>query len=216
MSPRLAPVTCLALLLLPVGSLAAQQADEPAPTGSRITNAGVVRANATVDSVFLRRTHAVDTVDVGDFAAHLLARLGVPPFDDSLAFRVHADSSLVWITGRLRDFPPESRTELGPLFSFIDSLTPFVAEIALTRGDHGVMRFRLRRVTVSGFPIPELLLLPALREYNRRYPVLAQNGRELLIAMPEEAVVRLVPDGVELRMPPREEGEPPAGMDDRR
>jgi hypothetical protein len=200
---RLSPAASALLLFLPVGGLLAQGSGSSTDAGSRITNPGVVRANATVDSVFLLRTHPVDTVDIGDFTAHLLARLGVPPFDDSLAFRVHADSSLAWITGRLRDFPPESRTELGPLFSFIDSLTPFVAQVALTRGSHGVMRFRLMRVTVSGFPIPELLLLPALREYNRRYPVLAQNGRELLVAMPEEAVVRLVEGGAELRMPAR-------------
>jgi hypothetical protein len=203
MSIPLSRLTLVPILALSAVTLPGQQETAPVATGSRITNQGVVRANAIVDSVFLLRTHPVDTVDVGDFAAHLLARLGVPPFEDSLAFRVHADSTLVWITGRLRDFPPESRDELGPLFSFIDSLTPFVAEIALTRGASGVMRFRLMRVTVSGFGVPDLLLGPALREYNRRYPVLAQNGRELLIAMPLEATVRLVGDGVELTMPPK-------------
>jgi hypothetical protein len=57
------------------------------------------------------------------------------------------------------------------------------------------------RVLVGGFPIPEILLLPALREYDRRYPVLANDGRDLLVAMPPEATVKLVEDGIELKMP---------------
>ncbi len=159
----------------------------------------MVRADSVVEAVFLSRTRSIDTVAIGDFASHLLARLGVPPFDDSLAFRVSADSTRVRIRGRLRDFPPESRQELGPIFSFVDSLTPFVAEISMPQHNGGLMRFRLLRVTVSGFPIPDLLLLPALREYDRRYPVLASGGRELLVAMPTDAEARLVENGIELR-----------------
>ena len=60
--------------------------------GSRITNAGVVRANAATDSVFVLRATLVDTVDIGDFASYLLAHIGAPPFPDSLAFRVTSDS----------------------------------------------------------------------------------------------------------------------------
>ncbi len=175
-------------------------AQEPLP-GSRISNAGVLRADSAVEAVFLARTRLVDTVDIGDFASHLLARLGVPPFPDSLGFAVTSDSVRVKIVGRLGDFPPESQVELGPIFFFVDSLTPFTAEIALVDKANGVMRFRLMRVLVGGFPIPELLLFPALREYDRRYPVLANGGRDLLVAMPPEAVVKLVKDGIELRMP---------------
>jgi hypothetical protein len=200
----LAPI----VLLLPTnGSAQGQVTATPPDSGSRITNAGVERANAILDSVLLQRTHPVDTVDIGDFAAHMLARLDVPPFEDSLGFRVFADPDLIKIKGTFRDFPAESRAELGPIFTFIDSLTPFAAEIALTRGDRGVIRFRLNRVTVAGFPIPEIMLLPALREYNSRYPVLAQNGRELLIAMPIDALVKLVNGGVEIRIKPEAESE---------
>lgn len=173
------------------------------PSELRITDAGVRRAAGVVDSVFLQRTHPVDTVAVGDYAAYLLARLGVPPFGDSLAFVVTSDSAVVRISGRLADFPADTRAELGPIFRFVDSLAPFVAEIALTNAANGIQRWRLMRVTVNGFAIPALLLDPALREYDRRYPVLASGGREFLVAMPPEATVRLVADGLELRMPAR-------------
>ncbi len=171
------------------------------PDSLRFTNAGVLRADSAVEAVFVTRTRPVDTVAIGDFASHLLARLGVPPFEDSLAFLVTADTSRVRIQGRLRDFPPESREELGPIFSFIDSLTPFIATISMPQHSGGIMRFRLERVTVSGFPIPDILLLPALQEYDRRYPVLASRGREFLVAMPPEADARLLDNGIELRMP---------------
>lgn len=170
----------------------------------------MVRAAARVDSVFIVRNHVVDTVDIGDFAAYLLARLGVPPFGDSLAFRVSADTSTIRITGRLMDFPAEARGELGMIFFFLDSTATFSADIAMPEHSGGLMRFRLRRVVVAGLPIPELLLLPALAEYNRRYPVLASGGREFLVAMPVEATARLVTNGIELRMPvPRDRRGPP-------
>lgn len=162
----------------------------------RITNAGVLRADSAIDAVFQHRSSALDTVAIADFASHLLARLGVPPFEDSLNFRVTADSALVRITGRLMDFPVESRQELGPIFSFIDSTTPFTAEISMPQRADGIMRFRLERVRVAGFGVPELLLLPALREYDRRYPVLASGGRELLIAMPRDGEARLIDGGI--------------------
>jgi hypothetical protein len=189
------------LLLIILSSLAAPMAAQlPAP-GLGISNAGVVRADSAVDAVFIGRTRLVDTVAIGDFASHLLARLGVPPFADSLGFEVTSDTTRARIVGRLRDFPPEARVDLNPIFFFVDSLTPFTAEVSLVDRANGVMRWRLERVLVGGFPIPELLLLPALREYDRRYPVLANGGRDLLVAMPPEATVTLVKDGIELRMP---------------
>ena len=191
----------LGILLVAPAAVAPQCGDATAalePDGWRISNAGVVRADSAIEAVFLERTRQIDTVAIGDFASHLLARLGVPPFEDSLRFRVTADSMLVRITGRLMDFPPESRHELGPIFNFIDSTTPFTAEIAMPQRSGGVMRFRLERVRVSGFPIPDLLLLPALREYDRRYPVLATDGRELLVAMPPDGEARLVEGGIEI------------------
>lgn len=188
---------CLVLIALAAPPMVAQ---EPL-SGSRISNEGVLRADSAVDAVFIARTRLVDTVDIGDFASHLLARLGVPPFEDSLAFAVTSDTARVRIGGRLKDFPEVARNELSGIFFFLDSLTPFEAEISMPGRQDGLMRFRLERVRVAGFPIPELLLIPALREYDRRYPVLASGGRELLVAMPPEATATLVSDGIELRMP---------------
>jgi hypothetical protein len=167
--------------------------------GSPITNDGVIRAGNTVDSVFVQRTAAIDTVDIGDFTGYLLARLGVPPFADSMGFRVTSDTNRARISGRLLDFPVEARSELGPIFFFVDSTALFVAEIGLRQRTGGLMRFRLERVTVAGFPIPQLLLIPALLEYSRRYPVLAADGWEFLVAMPVDGEVRFLRDGLELK-----------------
>lgn len=171
--------------------------------GSRITDSGVVRAGAIIDSVFLARTRLVDTVDIGDFASHVVARLGVPPFGDSLLFRVTSDTQLVRIAGRLSNFPVYERNELGPIFRFLDSNAVFVAEISMPQHDQGIMRFHLDRVTVQGIGIPDILLLPALQEFATRYPVLADGGREFLVAMPPDAHARLVHNGLEISMPPR-------------
>lgn len=193
------------LLVATAGPLTAQQEG-----ANRLTNEGVVRAASAVDSVFLERTHLVDTVNIGDFAAYLLARLGVPPFADSLAFRVTSDTSRVRISGRMMDFPPETRAELGVVFSFIDSMAPLVAEISMPQHANGLMRFRLERVLINGFGIPAFLLNPALVEWERRYPVLSSGGREFLVAMPPEAVAKMLRDGIEIRMPPPEPRKPAA------
>lgn len=178
-------------VILPMAAAA-----QAGPSGSGISNAGVVRADSAVEAVFVARTRTIDTVAIGDFASHLLARLGVPPFEDSLQFRVTADSALVRITGRLMDFPEYTRRELSPIFAFVDSTTPFTAEISMPQHSNGLMRFRLQRVRVAGYPVPNILLAPALLEYDRRYPVLASEGRELLVAMPADGEAKLVDGGI--------------------
>ncbi|MEP6590725.1 MAG: hypothetical protein ABJC19_06040 [Gemmatimonadota bacterium] len=175
---------------------------EAQAVGSLITNAGVARASSAVDSVFVDRQKRSDSVDVGDFTAYLLARLGVTRLDDSLAFRVSSDSSRIRIRGRLMDFPPQARAELGPIFSFLDSTSVFVAELSMPQAQYGIMRFRLERVIVGRTSIPDFLLAPALSEYSRRYPVLSAGGREFLVGMPPDARTRLIPNGIELWMPP--------------
>ncbi|MBL0179308.1 MAG: hypothetical protein IPP98_09320 [Gemmatimonadetes bacterium] len=187
------------LVLLATTPLAAQ--DNITPNGSRITTPGVTRASATVDSVFVEKRSTQGRVDVGDFTAYLLARLGVPPFSDSLAFLVTSDSSRIRIRGRLMDFPPEARAELGPIFSFVDSTSSFMAELSMPQRDNGVMRFRLERLLVRDIALPEFLFLPALAEYARRYPVLTAGGREFLVAMPAEARVGIGANVLELVMP---------------
>ncbi|MEO5799218.1 MAG: hypothetical protein ABIZ70_05015 [Gemmatimonadales bacterium] len=181
---------------------AAQTSPSPVPMpGSLITNAGVARANAAVDSVFVQKKTRIETIDVGDFTGYLLARLGVPRLDDSLKFRVSSDTTRIRIRGRLMDFPAQARAELGPIFSFVDSTAVLVAELSMPQYQDGVMKFRLQRVTVGGTSIPEFFLSPALSEYARRYPVLSGGGRELLVAMPPEGSARLVKNAIELRMP---------------
>lgn len=196
------PLWCSPLLLslLVAAPLFAQEAVPRLP-GSRITNAGVARANRAVDSVFIARTLPADTIEIGDFAGYLLARLGVPPFTDSLNFAVTADTMRVRISGRLMDFPIEARSELGPIFTFIDSTSVFSVDISMPQFSERLMRFRLERATVRGIPIPDLLLTPALDEYSRRYPVLSGGGRELLVEMPPGATAHLVTDGIAIYLP---------------
>ena len=188
----------LTLLAVPLLGLRAQDS----LPGSRISNAGVLRAEAATDSVFINRSRLVDTVDIGDFASFLLARIGAPPFDDSLAFKVTADSQRIHISGRLMDFPADSRAEIGPIFRFLDSTSVWVAQISMPQAENGIIIFRFEGLRVSGLPIPDLLVAAALDEYRQRYPrMLAANGREFHVEIPREARVRLVHNGIVLRMP---------------
>jgi hypothetical protein len=167
--------------------------------GFRITNPGVIRATAATDSVFVARTLARDTVNIGDFAAFLLAQIGAPRFDDSLQFKVTSDSLRVHIAGRIMDFPASSRAELGPIFGFLDSTIVFVAEVSLPQADSGIMVFRLERLLVHGFPIPDLLVLGALEKYRSQYPkMLAAGGKEFHAGMPHDGRAALTTDGIVL------------------
>ena len=189
----------LAILVLAIAHALHGQDSLP---GFRITNLGVVRATAATDSVFIARTRAVDTVNIGDFAAFLLAQIGAPRFDDSLAFKVTSDSQRVRIAGRIMDFPAASRAELGPIFGFLDSMTVFVAEVSMPQADSGIMVFRLERLLVRGFPIPDILVLGALEKYRAEYPrMLAAAGKEFHAAMPREAHAILIANAIVLQMP---------------
>ncbi|MGH7594426.1 MAG: hypothetical protein ACRELE_11345 [Gemmatimonadales bacterium] len=191
----------IALLL---GFAARSAAGQDTLPGSRITNAGVVRATRATAAVFISRTRLSDTIDIGDFASLMLARIGAPPFSDSLAFKVTADTQRVRVSGRLMDFPPDSRAELGPIFSFLDSTSVFVAEISMPQAEDGIMVFRLERLTVRGFPIPDLLVLAALERYRREYPrMLSAGGKEFHVEIPREAHAALTTNGVVLVMPPK-------------
>jgi hypothetical protein len=172
--------------------------------GSRITNAGVVRATAATDSVFIARTRLVDTVNIGDFTAFLLAQIGAPRFDDSLAFKVVSDSERVRVSGRIMDFPVSQRAELGPIFGFLDSTTVFTAEVSMPQAENGIMIFRLERLLVHGFAIPDLLVLGALEKYRSQYPkMLAAGGKEFHAAIPLEARATLIANAIVLQMPPK-------------
>jgi hypothetical protein len=191
---------CAMMLIVAVAHPANGQDTLP---GFRITNPGVVRATAATDSVFIARTRAADTVNIGDFTAFLLAQIGAPRFDDSLAFKVTSDTQRVRIAGRIMDFPASTRAELGPIFGFLDSTTVFIAEVSMPQADNGLMVFRLERLLVHGFPIPDLLVLGALEKYRAQYPkMLAAGGKEFLAAMPREGRAELITNAIVLRMPP--------------
>jgi hypothetical protein len=196
MSVRAAILACVLVA-------ASAQAQDSLP-GSRLSNAGVIRAGSATDSVFVARTRLVDTLDIGDFASFLVAKLGTARLYDSLAFKVTADSQRVRVSGRLMDFPPDSRAQLGPIFSFLDSTSVFVAEVSMPQAQDGIMIFRLEQISVRGLTIPDLLLAAALSSYRTRYPdKLAAGGREFHVEIPREAHAKLVTNGIVLRMPPK-------------
>lgn len=196
MSIRGAAIACLLFAT-------AARAQDSLP-GSRLTNAGVLRAGSATDSVFVARTRLVDTIDIGDFGAFLLAKIGGARLYDSLAFKVTADSQRVFVSGRLMDFPPDARAELGPIFSFLDSTSVFVAEISMPQAQDGIMIFRLERLSVRGLTIPDLLLMAALSSYKSRYPdKLAADGREFHVEIPRQAHASLIANAIVLRMPPK-------------
>lgn len=196
-------IRIVTLTLIAFGTAVPARAQDTLP-GSRLTNAGVVRAGSATDSVFVARTRLVDTIDIGDFASFLVAKLGGTSLYDSLAFKVTSDSLRVRISGRLMDFPPDSRAELSPIFAFLDSMSVFVAEISMPQADGGILVFRLERITVRGLTIPDLLLLAALSSYRAKYPdKLAAGGKEFHAEIPRDARAKLVHDAIVLRMPPK-------------
>lgn len=172
-----------------------------APAG-RITPDGVVRAQAVVDSVFLDRKAREGFIDGGDWASYLLVRLGATPLPDSLGIVVTTDSQAIAFTGRIQDLPPEGRAMLGPLLALMDSSTVLAAEVLLLPSSKGIVHFQLSRVTVGGFPVPEIVLRSMLFNIGDRYPELTKSGRDLFVQIPPDGSVVLVKDGVRLAAPP--------------
>ena len=196
-------MTLHTLVLAVFTTVAPPQAQDTLP-GSRLSNAGVVRAGSATDSVFVARTRSVDTINIGDFTSYLMAKLGNTNLYDSLEFKVTADSSHVRIAGRLKDFPAEFRTDLAPVFAFLDSNSVFVVELSMPQADSGIMVFRLERLSVRGLAIPDLLVLAALSSYRAKYPdKLSAGGKEFHVQIPREARAKLTKDAIILRMPPK-------------
>ena len=194
----------LRMLGLAVFTITATGHAQDSLPGTRLSNAGVVRAGSATDSVFVARTRAVDTINIGDFASFLIAKLGGTRLYDSLQFKVTSDTQRVRISGRLMDFPADSRSEISPIFAFLDSTSVFVAEISMPQADSGIMVFRLERLTVRGLTIPDLLVLAALSSYRAKYPdKLAAGGKEFHAEIPRQAHAKLIKDAIVLRMPPK-------------
>src|SRR6478736_5670611 len=188
------------MILLALALLQAPAA--PDTTGSLMTNAGVFRAAGKVDSVFVARLRDTATVDVGDWTAYLMARLGVQPIPE-MGLRVTVDTLRLRVRGRLKDIPPEARASLQSFLAMLDPETPFVATVSLRLEAANAIRFRLDSAFIAGFAIPETILAQGLRVVGEKYPVLANGGRDLFVEIPPGALVRLTPGGVRLKGPPK-------------
>ena len=193
-STRRGLVAVLPLLLAAPGA-AQNRADS-------LTTAGVYRASALVDSVFVDRALPAATVSPGDFGAYLLARLGVMPIPPDLRLRVAVDTSGVVLRGTIGDLPTAARRELGPLLMMFSPETPVTGLIRLDKVAREVVRFRLTGITVNGVPLPDPLVASVMLDVGRRFPVLGRTGRDLFVEVPQDAEVLLEPGRVRLVGPP--------------
>jgi hypothetical protein len=173
----------------------------PDTTGALMTNAGVIRAAGTVDSVFVTRLRDTATVDAGDWSAYLMARLGVKPIPET-GLRVVIDPARLRIRGRISDVPAEARRSLALLLSMFDPNTPFEASVSLDRPAPNAIRFHLDSAWIAGFAIPEALLGQGLRVVGEQYEVLANGGRDLFVEVPVNGEVRFSAEGIRLVGPP--------------
>lgn len=188
--------TALGVLLLGASPLIAQDA------GDSLSTAGVYRASAVVDSVFIDRRLEEAVVPAGDFGSYLLARLGVMPIPEDLRLEVAVDTAGVVLRGRIGDLPAEARRELGPLLGMFPPTTPLTGLIRLDKVAREVVRFRLMAITVNGFPLPEPFLASVMLDVGRRYPVLGRTGRDLFVEVPADAAIVLEAGRVRLIAPP--------------
>lgn len=175
---------------------------EPRTPVDTVSDAGVGRAAAMVDSVFVDRQLTEGFVDAGDFASYLMARLNIRPIPAGMGLRVEIDSTSIVLHGRVGDLPPEALAALGPLVGMLAPETEYAGVIALAAVAREVVRFRLARVTVGGIEIPEPFVAAAMLDVGKRYPALSRSGRALFVEIPADAVVQLVPGRVRLVGPP--------------
>jgi len=168
----------------------------------RITRSGVARAQAVVDSVFLDHTSTEGTIEGGDWASYLMARLGVTPLPENTQILIAVDTQHILLSGRIQDLPAEARAMMGPLSALVDSSTVLAAEIALLPSSPGLSHFRLQGVTIGGFPVPELILRSMLLDVGKSYPALTKSGRDLYVEIPQDGKVSLINGAVRLSVPP--------------
>ena len=172
-------------------------------TPGRISRAGVARAQAVVDSVFLDRRATEGSIEGGDWASYLMARLGVEPIPENTEIQIVVDSQGIVLSGRIQDLPAEARAMIGPLSALVDSGTVIAADIAMLPAAQGLSHFRLEGVTVGGFPVPEVILRSMLLDVGEHYPALTKTGRDLYVEIPVDGKVTLIPGAVRLTAPPR-------------
>jgi hypothetical protein len=193
---RLLSAGLVSSLLIVSGPLAAQTGAEPLSTP--ITAAGVTKASALVDSVFIDRQLPRATVDGGDFTAYLMARLGVRVIPPDLGYRVTVDTTALRIGGRVSDLPREAREALAQMVFLLPPETRLEGQVELLPAGKEAVRFHLAGATVQGVPVPEALFASLMADIGRQYPALTATGRDLFVQIPAGARIRLVPGGVEL------------------
>ena len=192
-------LVAVGLLIAPLGR--AQTAAPPAAAATpaapgHLSNAGVYRAAALVDSVYVDRLNHEAFVEGGDFASYLVARLGVRPVPDNLAIDVTVDTGAVTLSSRVQDLPDAVRAQLGPALMFLDPASVIAADVSLVRARVGVVRFHLRNLLVNGVALPEAILTPLMAQVGVSYPALTSTGRDLLVAIPDDGTMRLAAGGV--------------------
>jgi hypothetical protein len=162
----------------------------------------VLRASATVDSVFVDRQIVDGYVGAGDWASYLMARLGIFPIPRDVKIAVASDTSRIALRTRVGDLPPLARQALGPLLGMFPPETEVGGDISLRRVAREVVQFRLETVRVNGVPLPDLLVQSVLLDVGRQYPALTKSGRDLFVEIPRDASVELAVGRVHLVGPP--------------
>lgn len=184
------------LLIAPSGRAQTAAPPPAAAVPGHLSDAGVYRAAALVDSVYVDRLNHEAFVEGGDFASYLVARLGVRPVPDNLAIDVTVDTAAVTLSGRVQDLPEAVRAQLGPALMFLDPSSVIAADVSLVRARVGVVRFHLRNLIVNGVALPEAILAPLMAQVGANYPALTSTGRDLLVAIPDDGTMRLAAGGV--------------------
>jgi hypothetical protein len=178
--------------LLGLGVLVTLGAAAQGPPGDPLTNAGIQRAAARLDSVFVSRTSPRVMIKGGDFGSYLIARLGVVPIPADLTLRVVVSREHMTLTGRLRDVPLRARDALGGMFAMVPLDTPVAADIEVQRIEPERVRFRLATLRVNNLAVPDAMLSALMARVARQYGSPSETGRDLLVRIPPEGSVELV------------------------
>ena len=162
----------------------------------RLSSAGVYRAAARVDSVYVTRVNRQAFVEGGDFASYLVARVGVRPVPDNLAIDIAVDTGAVTLSSRVSQLPPAVKAALGPALMFLSDQSVIAADVVLIRQQPGVVRFHMRSLLVDGSALPEVLVGPLMAQVGARNRALTDTGRDLLVSIPVDGTMRLERGGV--------------------
>jgi hypothetical protein len=178
-------------------------AQSPATVADSLTTAGVDRASALINAVFVDRTETEAVISGGDMGSYIMARLGVYPIPVDLKFRVTVDTQMVVLFGTIADLPLVARAALSPLLGMFPVSTRVDGEIVLRRAGPEVWQFHLATVRVNGVPLPEGLVARVMTQLGATYPALSRTGRDLYLRVPPDGELTLMMNAVRAwRVPP--------------